>query len=856
MRVRKLPNFMCRRLRKSRYVAQVVLLAISFLSAYGQLAPQPPVKKATTLQITVVDENDVAVLSARVLLRSSPTASWLRCDTDFVGRCAFANVTPGMYEMRVDKAGFYALDQSVDIGQVPTVEVHLSHFQEVRERVDVVESPPAIDPTQVASTEQLTASDVLDIPFAGSHDYRNLLNFIPGVVNDNSGQPHLAGSETYQTFVVLDDFNVTQPANGLLLVRVNTDAIRSISTETSRYPAEYGKASGGVLDIKTGIGDDHFRFTATNFIPSVQDKNGLQFDSFIPRFTLSGPLKKGKVWFFQGLDGEYDNFIITGFPNGATENDYPWRFGNLTKVQANLTSRNILTASYLLNEAGDPHAGISLISPAATTPAVRDTDNFASLKDQHYFKSGELLETGFGFSRYGVNQTTPGVLPYVITPETAEGNYYLSAQTTAQRYQGVANLYLSPKQWHGRHEIKTGVDVDRIDYIPTFDRTPISYLSEGATLPTGQTCQDFAPFMPVTPTPCSRYSTFNGLSQTETYNLELSGYAQDSWSPADRVLIEPGVRFDWDEIVRAPLVSPRLAGTYVLDNEGNTKLSAGIGLYYDATNLVLISRPFAGERTDYFFGTDAAGNQTVTGPILTTFTVNRNTLQAPRSVNWSVGIERKLPGAIYVKAEFIQRRGTHGFVYNLPAGEPALSGNYLLMNTRDDHYYGFQISGRHTFHKSYMLMASYIRSRTTSNQVLDFNVDNPVFSPQLPGPYPWDAPNRFLSWGFLPLIKGFDFAYSAEARTGFPFNVVNDQQELVGLPGSRRFPTYFTLNVFAEKRFHLLKRYWAVRGGFENVTNRQNPFSVNNDINSPQFLTFGSNFGRSFTTRIRLVGRK
>ena len=70
------------------------------------------------------------------------------------------------------------------------------------------------------------------------------------------------------------------------------------------------------------------------------------------------------MWFFQGLDGEYDNFIITGFPNGATENDYPWRFGNLTKVQANLTSRNILTASYLLNEAGDPYAGISMISPA------------------------------------------------------------------------------------------------------------------------------------------------------------------------------------------------------------------------------------------------------------------------------------------------------------------------------------------------------------------------------------------------------------------------------------------------------------------------------------------------------------
>ncbi len=54
------------------------------------------------------------------------------------------------------------------------------------------------------------------------------------------------------------------------------------------------------------------------------------------------------------------------------------------------------------------------------------------------------------------------------------------------------------------------------------------------------------------------------------------------------LLIEPGLRFDWDQIVRARLFSPRLAGTYVLDNESNTKLSAGIGITYDTTILGLI----------------------------------------------------------------------------------------------------------------------------------------------------------------------------------------------------------------------------------------------------------------------------
>ena len=51
------------------------------------------------------------------------------------------------------------------------------------------------------------------------------------------------------------------------------------------------------------------------------------------------------------------------------------------------------------------------------------------------------------------------------------------------------------------------------------------------------------------------------------------------------------------EIIRKSLLSPRLAGSYLLDKEGNTKVSAGIGIFYDETNMVLISRPFEGRAT-------------------------------------------------------------------------------------------------------------------------------------------------------------------------------------------------------------------------------------------------------------------
>ena len=816
-------------------------LWLFLLSALAAAQVPPP-----RLTIQVTDENGLALPAARIFLQSPPPSATLRCETGFNGRCDFPALISGTYSVRVEKEGFYALTlPNIQVGKPASVDAILTHQQEVKEVVNVVESPPAIDPAQTSSTEKLSGLDIIDIPYTTTRDYRNALNFIPGVINDIYGQPHIAGAESYQTLTLLDGFNVTQPATGQLLVRVNPDALRSIDVNTSRYSAEQGKGSGGVLDLNTKIGDDHFRFATTDFIPSLQNKKGITLDKFDPRFTFSGPLQKGKIWFVDSIDGEYDNIIITQLPDNA-DSDILWRIGNLAKVQANLSPRNILTTSFNFNRLRDHHQGLGPLNPVEATPIDDESTYVANIKDQHYFPGGQLLETGFGFSQYGLENTPLGNQPYFVTPELTGGNYYFAAQTRARRWQLLSNLYLSPRQWHGRHEIKVGLDEDILGYNAHFDRSPISYLREGQVLPLTGDC------LTVVPSPCSRYSVFPVDGNSLKHNLELSGYAQDRWLLTDRFLVEGGLRFDWDEIVRHSLFSPRLAATYVLDNEGNTKLSAGVGVFHDATNLILIARPTAGQRLDYFFDQD--GNF-ITGSLPNTYVVDPTTLEAPRFLNWSVGIERKLPAAIYLKVQFLQKRGTHGFVYNAVTSGTQL-GTFLLQNTREDHYDAVQIDVRHTFRQKYPLLVSYTHSKSTSNQVLDFSVDNPLFSPQQPGPYPWDAPNRLLSWGLFPLIKGFDLGYSLEWRDGFPFYVINDQQQIVEQPGSRRFPTFFQMNLALEKRFRLFGCYWAIRGGFDNVTNRSNPAFVNNDIQSPQFLTFLGEDNRSFTTRIRFLGRK
>src|SRR5208282_1177918 len=286
-----------------------------------------------------------------------------RCETDFAGRCEFTNLSTEAYELRVEKIGFYAISQSdVQVGAIANVDVTLSHQQEAREVVNVVESAPAIDPAQVSSKEELSGAEIVDIPYPGEHDYRNALTFIPGVTPDAFGQAHVAGAETYQTLLLLDGFNVTQPTNGALVVQTSVDSFRSIAVTPSREPAEFGKGSGGVMALNTRMGNDRFRFLATDFIPTPQDIKGISLGNWTPVYTMSGPIRKGKIWFFDALDGEYDNYITEQLPSGA-DSDKVWRMDNLIKLQSNLTTRNIVTASFLSNYYHDEYDGLSVLQP-------------------------------------------------------------------------------------------------------------------------------------------------------------------------------------------------------------------------------------------------------------------------------------------------------------------------------------------------------------------------------------------------------------------------------------------------------------------------------------------------------------
>ncbi|MGC2403700.1 MAG: carboxypeptidase regulatory-like domain-containing protein [Acidobacteriaceae bacterium] len=808
-------------------------LACSWIVARGQV-PLP----APAVTLTVIDEDGLPVSGAQITL-SQPGRASIELQTDFAGRCVYSLKEGAPYRLQVQKPGFYqASADQTDVSRL-AIEVKLTHEQVVRQEVNVLSSVAGIDPEQISDKSTFNTQEIVNIPYPTSRDIRNLLPFTPGVLQDGSGQIHVAGSQTYATLDLLDGFDIRSPVSGQLAMRVSTDAVRSIDTETTRYPVEYGKATGGVVAFFTGMGDNKLRFNTTDFLPSFRELNGLHFDKFVPRLTLSGPIVRDRAWFFDGAELEYDNIYIQELPPGADSN-HLLRGSNLLKTQINLTPANILSVGLLFNDLHSPYDGISSLTPQESTTRRSTIAWLPYIRNQHSLEDGGLLQVGFGVVRFRDGYEPHGDSPYEITPEQTQGSYFENLSSHSQREEGTATLYLPPLHWSGRHELEAGIDLDHINFDESVARDPVSYLREDGSL--------------------SRRSAFPDQAPFTRHNFETGAYFQDRWFTKPGLLIEPGLRFDWDEIVRRPVLSPRLAATYSPPGaEATTKVSAGIGLYYEHTQLEYLERALAGVRFDTYYA--ANGVTPVSGALETIFTASDASLREARALNWSVGLQRKLPGSIYAGLNFLQKRTSNAFVYANQQMPDALYGTYQLTNARQDHYTSEELELTRTFANGYKLFGAYTHSAARTNAALDYVPTVSLLGPQQSAPLPWDVPNRVVSWGWLPLLlsrfkRSWDVVYTLDWHTGFPYSAVNANYEVAGPAGSYRFPNYLSFSPGLEWRFHFRGYYFGLRGVLQNATASRDPAIVNNNIDSPEFGTFSEFPGRALTARLRLISSK
>jgi hypothetical protein len=249
--------------------------------------------------------------------------------------------------------------------------------------------------------------------------------------------------------------------------------------------------------------------------------------------------------------------------------------------------------------------------------------------------------------------------------------------------------------------------------------------------------------------------------------------------------------------------------------------------------------------------------------------MDEGALRVPVYRNFSVGVERMLPGGLHGRFEFLRKRGRDGFTFvnSLAPGVPpearvlaaygatALDGVFVLRNARKDVFDSLEVTVRKNFRRQSEFLVSYMRSRALSNAVVDVNIDDPILVSNNQGRLPWDAPNRLVAWGMATLTTKNSLAWLFEWRNGYPYHVIDDDGRLLGSNTERRFPAFVNLNLHWERKFSLMGHLLAWRGGFNNLTNRLNPTVVNNNVSSPRFLTYSGGQHRAFVLRLRWLGR-
>jgi hypothetical protein len=813
-----------------RAVTALLLFSPIFIGRQVALAEEPwQGAPASTgqLQVTVTDQNGQPLAMVIVIAQQNDKAVAQERTTPSGN--AMLRLAPGTYKILVEKQGFYTTAVAkLDIaaGQQSPMEVKLQPVREYKEEIEVTAQVSPIDPQEISSAQAITASDISTIPYPTARDYRGVLAYIPGVIGDSGQQIHIAGASTQEIQDYLDGFEVSQPAGGALSLRVNPDSLQKIDVRSSRYSSQFGKGSGGLVDLQVQDGDNRFRINATDFFPTFQTVKGFQLNNWTPRGYFSGPLIKDKLWFDISHEGEVNYNVIKELPDGADTNRL-WRTADLGRLRMNLTPGNVLTASAVLNLQDSQNSGISPFDPVSVSLHNHNYLYLLGLKDQITLAQDTLFEFGGAFHRNKASSLPEGDLPYVLGPEGRSGNFWVTNQNISTRTQGFANLYLRPWKLAGTHQLTVGGRADRVLYHADINRGTVQFVDgTGALL---------------------RQITFSNAPPLSLSTLEAGAYIQDRWTPMQRVIIETGGRWDHDSYLGRDFFSPRIAGTMLISAASETKLSAGIGIYFDRSNLALASNGSQGTRTDEFFSPLAA-------LFTPTFTVDPRLLTLPRYKNWSVALERKLPGKVYARLEYLSRHGAHGWDF---ASQPG--NNFLLLSDKKDRYDGAQLTLRKELKRGYPAMVSYTRSRATSNQTVDFAIDALLVGNQVGGVLPWDSPNQLQTWGSYPLpwkLKKFDMAWSSIWRSGFSFVTIDQLGQIVSGPGQFRFPDFFTVNATVERKFGFHGYLWAARIGVDNVLNRQNPTVVDNDINSPTFLTFFGTDHRTLNGRIRFLGKK
>jgi hypothetical protein len=229
-----------------------------------------------TLNGTVADASGAAVPNAHVSIKNTATGVVRDVVTDASGFYSAPNLLPGTYDITVSAQGFSTSVQkglTLTVGATQALNIALK-IGRANERVEVMAMTPDVQLVSSTLGAEVNATTIRELPLNG-RDWTQLATLQPGVISvrveagpsnrGNSGYGTLltiSGHQPFENNYRVDGLSINDYSNGspgsTLGVNLGVDAIQEFSVLTSNYSAEYGRASGGVINAITKSGTNQF----------------------------------------------------------------------------------------------------------------------------------------------------------------------------------------------------------------------------------------------------------------------------------------------------------------------------------------------------------------------------------------------------------------------------------------------------------------------------------------------------------------------------------------------------------------------------------------------------------------------
>ena len=626
-----------------RKVSIVGSLLIAFV-----LAVTPLFAQQGTAEIAgkVTDDSGAVLPGVSIVVTNEATGVFREVSSSAEGTYFASQLVPGRYKISAKLTGFRSIERSglvLLVGNTLTVNLTLP-VGGVEETVTVTGQSPLVDTTSARVGGNIDTADLSQLP-AMNRNYFAMVGLLPGVQFTPSNQMGndtiiAAGQTSQNTNVSVDGGYNADDALGTSAgaqVRTPVEAIQEFQVLTSMYDAEFGRASGAIVNAVSKAGTNQFRgvvfLSAANNSLTGKDFLVKQNNLEKPKTTqrdwggvIGGPVVRNKAHFFVSLERQVDNPNRTGVFTARPEYNFSipedrtsWntliRFDhqiNGTHTWAVRWLREWAPQWYTIGNATDKRTLESYQdetdldqTAVGTLTSVFGNARVNTVRVartwEHWWHGNECFRAqgtlggreGFVFGDEATGHQS-------LCPVQLNYNSLRTGASTESQGPWDSNYQIEDDySWFvpgkkGDHELKFGA---RYNYT---ELKRVSQINENGTF-SFNTDLRFDPTNPRTyPERLTiRMGTFNELIKNHTYEF----YAQDKWKMAGRTTLSIGVRYDLEYIpldeADNPLfpsgkkdypidknnISPRIGLTHSLDAAGKSVIRGGYGMFYNRTIL-------------------------------------------------------------------------------------------------------------------------------------------------------------------------------------------------------------------------------------------------------------------------------